>query len=132
MVVKPVTTSDLLALEIKLNWELEEKIKTRHHALAWKVQEDYNKIDSSLNEYRTEVLLNKQSLQRMEKDIEEIKTMLRELTKSLPNTYVSKDELLPIKEKQKSHDDTIAWVVRGIVVGFISLIAWLVWLSKYM
>ena len=59
----------------------------------------------------------------MQQDIEEIKAMLKDLTKSLPTTYVSKDELAPIREKQKSHDDTISWVVRGIVVGFISLIA---------
>ena len=58
----------------------------------------------------------------MQKDIEEIKIMLKEIVKSLPTTYVSKEELMPIKEKQKSHDDTIIWVVRGIVAGFISLI----------
>ena len=38
----------------------------------------------------------------MQKDIEEIKVMLKEIVKSLPTTYVSKEELIPIKEKQKT------------------------------
>lgn len=44
----------------------------------------------------------------MQKDIEEIKVMLKEIVKSLPTTYVSKEELIPIKEKQKSHDEIIS------------------------
>ena len=59
----------------------------------------------------------------MQKDIEEIKVMLKEIVKSLPTTYVSKEELIPIKEKQKSHDEIISRVVWGIVIAFISLIA---------
>lgn len=59
----------------------------------------------------------------MQKDIEEIKVMLKEIVKSLPTTYVSKEELIPIKEKQKSHDEIISRIAWGISIAFISLIA---------
>lgn len=37
--------------------------------------------------------------------------------------FIKKDELEPIKEKQKSHDEIINRVVWGIIIAFISLIA---------
>ena len=58
----------------------------------------------------------------MQKDIEEIKVMLKEIVKSLPTTYVSKDELNPIKEKQKEHDEIIKRLAWGAFFLLLSLI----------
>ena len=121
---KAVTHLDLANLENKIT---EQQTKIRHDQR----NEFWEKL-FIVDELKTESKVNNLIMVNMQKDIEEIKVMLKEIVKSLPTTYVSKDELIPIKEKQKSHDDTITWVVRWIVVGFISLIAWLVWLSKYM
>jgi len=123
-VQKAVTHLDLANLENKIT---EQQTKIRHDQR----NEFWEKL-FIVDELKTESKVNNLIMVNMQKDIEEIKVMLKEIVKSLPTTYVSKDELIPIKEKQKSHDDTITWVVRWIVVGFISLIAWLVWLSKYM
>ena len=124
MVTKAVTHLDLANLENKIT---EQQTKIRHDQRS----EFWEKL-FIVDELKTESKVNTLIMVNMQKDIEEIKIMLKEIVKSLPTTYVSKEELIPIKEKQKSHDDTIIWVVRGILAGFISLIVWLVWLSKYM
>lgn len=124
MAVKAVTHLDLANLENKIT---EQQTKIRHDQRS----EFWEKL-FIVDELKTESKVNTLIMVNMQKDIEEIKTMLKELTKSLPNTYVSKDELSPIREKQKLHDEIISRVVWGIVITFISLITWLVWLSKYM
>ena len=124
MVQKAVTHLDLANLKNQIT---EEQMKIRHEQR----NEFWEKL-FTLDELNSEKKVNNLIMKNMQESIDRIEKMLQDLTKSIPSTYVSKDELLPIKEKQKSHDDTIAWVVRGIVVAFLSLIAWLVWLSKYM
>ena len=124
MATKAVTHLDLANLENKIT---EQQTKIRHEQR----NEFWEKL-FIVDELKTDSKVNNLIMKNMQESIDRIEKMLENLTKSIPSTYVSKDELLPIKEKQKSHDDTIAWVVRGILVAFISLIAWLVWLSKYM
>lgn len=124
MVQKAVTHLDLANLENKIT---EQQTKIRHDQR----NEFWEKL-FIVDELKTESKVNNLIMVNMQKDIEEIKVMLKEIVKSLPTTYVSKEELIPIKEKQKSHDEIISRVVWGIVIAFISLIAWIVWVSKYM
>ena len=124
MVTKAVTHLDLA--------NLENKITEQHTKIRYEQRSEFWEKLFIVDELKTESKVNTLIMVNMQKDIEEIKIILKEIVKSLPTTYVSKEELIPIKEKQKSHDDTIIWVVRGILAGFISLIVWLVWLSKYM
>lgn len=130
-----VTQNDLANLEksIKLDITTEQQ-KIRHNQNN-ELQKYYNMVD----DLKTDSALNKQSLATMEKSINEIKEMMKELSKdikdeikSIKSEFVTKEELDPIKEKQKSHDEIISRVVWAIVLSFLSLIAWLVWLSKYM
>ena len=124
MVQKAVTHLDLANLENKIT---EQQTKIRHDQR----NEFWEKL-FIVDELKTESKVNNLIMVNMQKDIEEIKVMLKEIVKSLPTTYVSKDELLPIKEKQKSHDEIISRIAWGIAIAFISLIAWIVWVSKYM
>lgn len=124
MVQKAVTHLDLANLENKIT---EQQTKIRHDQR----NEFWEKL-FIVDELKTESKVNNLIMVNMQKDIEEIKVMLKEIVKSLPSTYVSKDELLPIKEKQKSHDEIISRIAWGIAIAFISLIAWIVWVSKYM
>ena len=124
MVQKVVTHLDLANLENKIT---EQQTKIRHDQR----NEFWEKL-FIVDELKTESKVNNLIMVNMQKDIEEIKVMLKEIVKSLPATYVSKEELIPIKEKQKTHDEIISRVVWGIVIAFISLIAWIVWVSKYM
>lgn len=121
---KAITHLDLANLENKIT---EQQTKIRHDQR----NEFWEKL-FIVDELKTESKVNNLIMVNMQKDIEEIKVMLKEIVKSLPTTYVSKDELLPIKEKQKSHDEIISRIAWGIAIAFISLIAWIVWVSKYM
>ena len=131
MAIKAVSQCDLDTLELKITKEQQQIRHNKNNEL----QKYYNIVD----DLKTDSALSKQSFINMTNSIEKLELMMikefweiKEEIKSIKSGFVTKQELEPIKEKQKSHDDTIAWVVRGIVVGFISLIAWLVWLSKYM
>ncbi len=124
MVQKVVTHLDLANLENKIT---EQQTKIRHDQR----NEFWEKL-FIVDELKTESKVNNLIMVNMQKDIEEIKVMLKEIVKSLPTTYVSKEELIPIKEKQKSHDEIISRIAWGIAIAFISLIAWIVWVSKYM
>lgn len=124
MVQKAVTHLDLANLENKIT---EQQTKIRHDQR----NEFWEKL-FIVDELKTESKVNNLIMVNMQKDIEEIKVMLKEIVKSLPTTYVSKEELIPIKEKQKSHDEIISRIAWGIAIAFISLIAWIVWVSKYM
>lgn len=121
---KAVTHLDLANLENKIT---EQQTKIRHDQR----NEFWEKL-FIVDELKTESKVNNLIMVNMQKDIEEIKVMLKEIVKSLPTTYVSKEELVPIKEKQKSHDEIISRIAWGIAIAFISLIAWIVWVSKYM
>lgn len=44
--------------------------------------------------------------------MKELSRDIKDEIKSIKSEFVTKEELEPIKEKQKSHNDTIAWVVR--------------------
>lgn len=123
MVQKAVTHLDLANLENKIT---EQQTKIRHDQR----NEFWEKL-FIVDELKTESKVNNLIMVNMQKDIEEIKVMLKEIVKSLPTTYVSKEELIPIKEKQKSHDEIISRIAWGIAIAFISLIAWIVWVSKY-
>jgi hypothetical protein len=85
-----------------------------------------------LDELNSEKKVNNLIMKNMQDSIDRIEKMLQDLTKSIPSTYVSKDELLPIKEKQKSHDEIISRLAWGALFTLLSLIAWIIWLSKYM
>ena len=124
MVQKAITHLDLANLENKIT---EQQTKIRHDQR----NEFWEKL-FIVDELKTESKVNNLIMVNMQKDIEEIKVMLKEIVKSLPTTYVSKEELIPIKEKQKSHDEIISRIAWGIAIAFISLIAWIVWVSKYM
>ncbi len=124
MVQKVVTHLDLANLENKIT---EQQTKIRHDQR----NEFWEKL-FIVDELKTESKVNNLIMVNMQKDIEEIKVMLKEIVKSLPTTYVSKEELIPIKEKQKSHDEIISRIAWWIAIAFISLIAWIVWVSKYM
>lgn len=121
-----VTQNDLANLEksIKLDITTEQQ-KIRHNQNN-ELQKYYNMVD----DLKTDSALNKQSLATMEKSINEIKEMMKELSKdikdeikSIKSEFVTKEELDPIKEKQKSHDEIISRVVWAIVLSFLSLIA---------
>ena len=137
MAVKAINTSDLLNLEIKLKWELQEEIKTRHHSLVGKVQEDYNKMDSKISSYNTEVLLNKQSLQRMEKDIEDIKEMLSEFIKSIPIVYATKEDhkrneerIIDLEKDRKNIlVETAKWFILALLWIGVSVLMYKLWLK---
>ena len=128
MVVKPVTTSDLLALELKIG---EEQRKIRHESNN-KIQNDYTSIDKKISEYNTDLKLTqltlKNMLEQMEKWFEELKTEIR----SIKSEFVTKDELEPIREKQKDHDAIIKKLAWGAFILLLSLIGWFIWISKYM
>lgn len=135
MVTKTPNHSDLQNLENRIKLEITTEQQKIRHNQNNELQKYYNMVD----DLKTDSALNKQSLATMEKSINEIKEMMKELSKdikdeikSIKSEFVTKDELDPIKEKQKSHDEIISRVVWAIVLSFLSLIAWLVWLSKYM
>ena len=135
MVTKAINTFDLQNLKNELRLEYQWEFKEFRHTFWGKIQDDYNKIDEKVTKYNTDVLLTNQAFINMSDKFDEIKIMIVQLSNKIEwfsDKFVTHSELIPIQEKQKSHDDTIAWVVRGIVVAFLSLIAWLVWLSKYM
>jgi len=69
----------------------------------------------------------------MQKDIEEIKVMLKEIVKSLPTTYVSKDELIPIKSENQAnkfeiqeikatHNKVITWLIGTVGTIFLAFL----------
>ena len=66
MVVKPVTTSDLLALELKIG---EEQRKIRHESNN-KIQNDYTSIDKKISEYNTDLKLTQLTMENMQKQME--------------------------------------------------------------
>ena len=112
---KAVTHLDLANLENKIT---EQQTKIRHDQR----NEFWEKL-FIVDELKTESKVNNLIMVNMQKDIEEIKVMLKEIVKSLPTTYVSKEELIPIKEKQKSHDEiiskyksTIASIIGALIV----------------
>jgi hypothetical protein len=76
-----------------------------------------------LDELNSEKKVNNLIMKNMQDSIDRIEKMLQDLTKSIPSTYVSKDELLPIKEKQKSHDEIISRIAWGALFTLLSLIA---------
>lgn len=124
MVQKSVTHLDLANLENKIT---EQQTKIRHDQR----NEFWEKL-FIVDELKTESKVNNLIMVNMQKDIEEIKVMLKEIVKSLPTTYVSKEELVPIKEKQKSHDEIISRITWSIIGGFVTIIWALVWINKFM
>ena len=120
MVQKVVTHLDLANLENKIT---EQQTKIRHDQR----NEFWEKL-FIVDELKTESKVNNLIMVNMQKDIEEIKVMLKEIVKSLPTTYVSKEELIPIKEK------TICNLIKELTDGtsdnydsykFDSLIKWI-------
>lgn len=135
---KTITTSDLLSLKNEIKYEISEDQRKIRHELASKLQGDYNSIDEKVARYNTEVLLTNQAFLNMTNQFKELKDMMIEEFKKV-NTkidwfwdkYVTHSELKPIQDKQKDHDDIITRVVWWIVIAFVSLTAWIIWLSKY-
>lgn len=130
-----ITQNDLANLENKIKIEISKEQTELRHEDRKKLSDCVWVVDS----LKTDSALSKQSFTTMEKNQEELKVMIKELTsyikeemKAMHNVFATKEDLAPIKEKQKSHDEIINRVVWGIVIAFLSLIAWIVWLSKYM
>ncbi len=139
MVQKAINASDLQNMKNELRLEYQEEFKDFRHTFWGKVQDDYNKIDQKVTKYNTDVLLTNQAFINMSDKFNEIKEMMVEEFRKVntkidwfSDKYVTHSELMPIQEKQKDHDAIISRVVWGIVIAFVSLTAWIVWLSKYM
>jgi len=132
MIQKAITTSDLQSLENKIKLDISEDQRKIRHEANNRLQQDYDKIDKKITNYESDVKVNNIVMERMQKDLTEIKKMIEDLAKAIPNTYVTKEQLDPIKEKQKDHDAIIKRLAWGAFLLLLSLIGWFIWLSKYM
>ena len=127
MVNKALTHSDLQNLknEIKLDWEKE--FKDHRHSFWGKVQDDYNKIDEKVTEYKSDLRLTNATMQRMQEDITEIKDLLTDFMKTIPNIYATKEEhranQKEIESMKDSHKKIIAWLLWTHWTAFV----WFIW-----
>lgn len=124
MVAKPVTTSDLLALELKIG---EEQRKIRHESNN-KIQNDYTLIDKKISEYNTDLRLTNATMERMQEDITEIKDLLTDFMKTSHNIYATKEEhkanQKEIESIKDNHKKIIAWLIWVLWTAFV----WFIWL----
>ena len=132
MTTKAINTSDLQNLKNELKLEIWEEQRKLRHESNNKIQNDYYSIDKKISEYNTDLKLTKLTLdnmlEQMERWFEELKGEIR----SMRNDYVTKNELEPIKEKQKDHDAIIKRLAWGAFILLLSLIGGFIWISKYM
>lgn len=128
MVNKAINTSDLQNLknEIKLDWEKE--FKDHRHSFWCKVQDDYNKIDEKVTEYKSDLRLTNATMQRMQEDITEIKDLLTDFMKTIPTIYATKEEhrtnQKEIESMKDSHKKIINWLIWTLWTAFV----WFIWL----
>lgn len=91
-------------------------------------------IDIALLKQETQYI--KEWVARLEKKQDEqhnlLYGMVKEMIDWLPKQFVTREEIEPIKQKQKAHDDIISRVWWGALITLISLIGWFIWLTKYM
>lgn len=122
MVQKAITTSDLQNLEMRVKLDISEDQRKIRHEYNNRLQQDYDKIDKKITNYESDVKINNIVMERMQKDLTDIKKMIEDLAKAIPNTYVTKEQLDPIKEKQKDHDTIIKRLAWGAFLLLLSLI----------
>jgi len=122
MIQKAITTSDLQSLENKIKLDISEDQRKIRHEANNRLQQDYDKIDKKITNYESDVKVNNIVMERMQKDLTEIKKIIEDLAKAIPNTYVTKEQLDPIKEKQKDHDAIIKRLAWGAFLLLLSLI----------
>lgn len=48
------------------------------------------------------------------------------------NQFIREEDLTPIREKQKTHDEIISRFAWAFVWGFIAIIWWFIWITKFM
>lgn len=80
----------------------------------------------------TEIALIKNDISYMKWDIQDIKKILKEFIDSAPDKFATKDELVPIKEKQVEHDKIIERIAWWSVWTLITIILWVIWVTKFM
>ena len=74
-----------------------------------------------------------QSLRKeMKESNESIHDKLDKFIEWANKQFVREEELIPIKEKQKTHDDIIARIAWASFFWFLAIIWWIIWISKYM
>lgn len=90
------------------------------------IKEAVNRVEKNTTEW----------MARLEKKQDEQHKLLYEMMKwiadTFPNKFVTKEEIEPIKEKQKTHDEIISKFAWAFVWGFIAIIWWFVWITKFM
>lgn len=120
MVTKAINTSDLLNLKLEIS---EEQRKIRHDA-NWKLQEDYYKIDAKISEHKSDLRLTNQVMDRMQKDIVEIKDMLIDFIKTTPTMYATKEEDRDNKREIENIKSTGVRLIWALWWTFWSFIIW--------
>lgn len=120
MVQKAITTTDLLNLKLEIS---EEQRKIRHDS-NWKIQEDYYKIDSKISEYKSDLRLTNQVMDRMQTDIKEIKDMLTDFIKTIPTIYATKEEDRENKREIENIKNTGARLIWAFLWTFWTFLIW--------
>lgn len=119
-----VTHSELENSRLSLKIDLQEEIKNSRHTLAWQVQRDYNKMDDKINDYSSALKVNNVVMERMQKDITEIKETVMKMAETMPKVYATKEELKQQEEELKTIKSVWSRLIWAFLWTFWSMIIW--------
>ena len=135
MVTKAITASDLVNLENKIKLDVKKENIEERHNLDNKLRSYFFKVDDpdKKSAVTDNILLNMtNSIERLENLVTGWFEEMKKEMKSIRTEFVTKEENLQNKKRLDAHDAIISRIAWGIVGWFISIVAWLVWISKYM
>jgi hypothetical protein len=73
-----------------------------------------------------------ESIEKLEKVVTEWFDKINDKIDWFQDKFATKEELNPIREKQKSHDEIISRIAWASFFWFLAVIWWIVWVTKFM
>ena len=134
-----ITQNDLNNLETRIKLEITTDQKKIRHNQNNELQKYYNIVD----DLKTDSALSKQSFTTMEKNLEELKDMMKNLSKEIKEEFKSMQNIFATKEEhhankveieliKATHWKVITWVigtVGTILIAFLWLIIKTLWIK---
>lgn len=134
-----ITQNDLNNLETRIKLEITTDQQKIRHNQNNELQKYYNIVD----DLKTDSALSKQSFTTMEKNLEELKDMMKNLSKEIKEEFKSMQNIFATKEEhhankveieliKATHWKVITWVigtVGTILIAFLWLIIKTLWIK---